>query len=83
MEEEEKEKKEKDNYCYGRLGAKKEDTEEEKVGGTSVLNKQNIHGAFNKFPDFFVQAFKIVLDSWKFTMLLLYILWDNSSIFMI
>ena len=22
-----------------------------------------IYGAFNKFPDFFVQAFKIVLDS--------------------
>ena len=33
-----------------------------------------ICGAFNKFPDFFVQAFKIVIDSWKFTMLLLYIL---------
>ena len=33
-----------------------------------------IHGEFNKFPDFFVQAFKIVVDSWKFTMLLLYIL---------
>ena len=33
-----------------------------------------IYGSFNKFPDFFVQAFKIVIDSWKFTMLLLYIL---------
>ena len=43
----------------------------------------NICGAFNKFPDFFVQAFKIVVDSWKFTMLLLYILWDDSPIFMI
>ena len=31
-------------------------------------------GAFNKFPDFFVQAFKIVVDSWEFSMLLLYIL---------
>ena len=30
--------------------------------------------AFNKFPDFFVQDFKIVVDSLKFTMLLLYIL---------
>ena len=40
-------------------------------------------GAFNKFPDFFVQAFKIVVDSWKFTMLLLYILWDDWPIFMI
>ena len=42
-----------------------------------------IRGALNKFPDFFVQAFKIVEDSWKFTMLLLYILWDDWSIFMI
>ena len=32
---------------------------------------------------FFVQAFKIVIDSWKFTTLLLYILWDNWPIFMI
>ena len=37
-----------------------------------------------KFPDFFfVQAFKIVVDSWKFSMLLLYILWDDWPIFMI
>ena len=40
-------------------------------------------GAFNKVPDFFVQAFKIVIDSWKFTMLLLYILWDDWPIFKI
>ena len=40
-------------------------------------------GAFNKFPDFFVLAFKIIVDSWKFTMLLLYILWDDWPIFMI
>ena len=32
---------------------------------------------------FFVQAFKIVVDSWKFTMLLLYMLWDDWSIFRI
>ena len=32
---------------------------------------------------FFVQAFKIVVDSWKFTILLLYILWDGWPIFMI
>ena len=42
-----------------------------------------LRGAFNKFPDFFVQAFKIVLDSWKLNMLWLYILWDNGPIFMI
>ena len=32
---------------------------------------------------FFVQAFKIVVDSWKFSMLLLYILWYDWPIFMI
>ena len=45
--------------------------------------KNNICGAFNKFPYFFVQAFKIGVDSWKFTMLLLYILWDDWPILMI
>ena len=35
------------------------------------------------FQTFFVQSFKIVVDSWKFSMLLLYILWDNRPIFMI
>ena len=45
-------------------------------------NRQ-ICGVFNKFPEFFVHAFKIVVDSWKFTMLLLYILWDDWPIFMI
>ena len=42
-----------------------------------------IRGAFNKFPDFFIRAFKIIEDSWKFSMLLLYILWDDWPIFMI
>ena len=42
-----------------------------------------IRGAFNKFPDFFVLAFKIVVDSSKFSILLLYILWDNWPMFMI
>ena len=32
---------------------------------------------------FFVQAFKIVVDSWKFSMLLLYILWDDWPFLMI
>ena len=32
---------------------------------------------------FFVWAFKIVIDSWKFSMLLLYILWDGRPTFMI
>ena len=35
------------------------------------------------FQTFFVQAFKIVVDSWKFIMLLIYILWDDWPIFMI
>ena len=35
------------------------------------------------FQTFFVQVFKIVVDSWKFTMLLLYIWWDDWPIFMI
>ena len=35
------------------------------------------------FQTFFVQAFKIVVDAWKFTMLLLYILWDDWPFFMI
>ena len=35
------------------------------------------------FQTFFVQAFKIAVDSWKFSILLLYILWDDWLIFMI
>ncbi len=35
------------------------------------------------FQTFFVWAFKIVIDSWKVSMLLLYILWDDWPIFMI
>ena len=43
----------------------------------------DIHGALNKIPDFFCTASKIVVDSWKFNILLLYILWDGWLIFMI
>ena len=52
---------------------------------TFLLNTQyyQVCGTFNKFPDFFVWALKIIVDSWKFTMLLLYILWDDWPIFMI
>ena len=35
------------------------------------------------FQTFFVWTFKIVVDSWKFSMLLQYILWDDWPIFMI
>ena len=42
----------------------------------------DIRGVYNKFPEFFVWIFKTVVDSWKFSMLLLYILWDDWPIFM-
>ena len=43
-----------------------------------------IRRVFNKFPDFFLyKDFKIVLDSWQFSMLLLYILLNDWPIFMI
>ena len=48
-----------------------------------VVIYPDIRGVFNKFPDFFIWAFKIVVDSWKFSILLLYILWDDRQIFMI
>ena len=35
------------------------------------------------FQILFVWAFKIVVDSWKFNLLLVYILWDDWPIFMI
>ena len=35
------------------------------------------------FQNFFVQAFNIIVDCWNFSMLLLYILWDDWWIFMI
>ena len=48
-----------------------------------LLHMYIIRGEFNKFPDFFVQPFKIVVDTWKFSILLLYILWDDWPIFRI
>ena len=36
-----------------------------------------------RFQTFFLWAFKIVVDSWKFSMLLQYILWDDWPICMI
>ena len=47
------------------------------------LNAIFIRGAYDKFPDLFVWAFTIVVDSWKFSILLLYILWDDWLIFII
>ena len=43
----------------------------------------HIRGAYDKFQNFFLWAFKIVVDFWKFTVLLLHMLWDNWPIFMI
>ena len=51
--------------------------------GLQHINLCKLCGVFDKFPEFFVEAFKIVVDSWKFSMLLLYILWDDWPIFMI
>ena len=42
-----------------------------------------IRWACDRFPDFFLWAFKIVIDSWKLSMLLLDILWDDWPIYMI
>ena len=61
------------------------------TSGTMLKNKPvlvrvfdaRIRGAFNKFSDFFVQIFKTVVDSWKFCMLLLYILGDDRPVFKI
>ena len=39
--------------------------------GTCII--QGVSICLNRFPEFFVQALKIVVDSWKFSMLLLYI----------
>ena len=47
------------------------------------IRRQNYEVHTISFQTFFVWAFKIVVDSWKFTMLLLYILWDDWPIFMI
>ena len=49
----------------------------------SIFYPIYIYEAFNRFQDFFVQAFKIVIDSWKVSMLLLYIIWNDWPIFMI
>ena len=44
---------------------------------------RTVFKTYDRFPDFFVRAFRIVVDSWKFSMLLLYILWDDWPMFMI
>ena len=46
-------------------------------------DKNILRGAFNKLPEIFVQAFNIVVDSWKFSILLIYMLWDDWPFFKI
>ena len=43
----------------------------------------HLRRSFNKFQDFFVWAFEIVVDTWKCSMLFLYTLWDNWAVLMI
>ena len=42
-----------------------------------------VRDEFNKLPDFFFCMSKIDVDSWKFSVLLRYILWDDRPFFMI
>ena len=42
-----------------------------------------LQDAYDKLPDFFVWVFKIGVDSWKFSMLLLNMLWDDCEILLI
>ena len=49
----------------------------------TLISSRLVRGALNKFPDFFLQTFTVVVDSWKFSMLLIYLLWDDWPIFMI
>ena len=42
-----------------------------------------IRGPSISFQTFFIQAFKTVVDSWEFSMLLRFILWDDRPIFII
>ena len=48
-----------------------------------IISWNHIQSAYDKFPNIFVWVFDIVVDFWKFSMLLLYILWDDWPIFMI
>ena len=43
----------------------------------------DVRESFNKFPDFFLQVFRIVVDSWTFSRSLQYILWVDWPILMI
>ena len=51
------------------------------VGSNCILAKKYV-GPSISFQTFLFEVFKIVVVSWKFTMLLLYILWDDWPVFM-
>ena len=54
----------------------------DKVEMLKILLLSNYVVPSISFQPFFVQALKIVIDSWNFTMLLLYIWWDDWPIIM-
>ena len=39
-----------------------------------MITNYNLRGAFNRFTDFFVHAFKIVVDSWKFAVIAIHLM---------
>ena len=53
------------------------------VSEAKLSASKKVRGAFNKFPAFFVLAFKIVVYSSKVSILLLYILWEDWPIVVI
>ena len=54
-----------------------------RCGNCITSRIERYEGHTISFQTFFVWAFKIIVDSWKFTLLLLYTLWDDWPIFMI
>ena len=69
-------------FCSGNLGGPHYSQFYSSLVGKYLL-ESHLRGAYDKFTDFFVQAFKIVVDTWNISMLLLYILWDDWTILMI
>ena len=57
--------------------------DKEKARRMAIEKILNLLSAYDKFPDIFVLAFKFGIDSWKFSMVLLYILCDDWQTFMI
>ena len=66
-------------FVFDRIVSKKKKKKKKEI--ISYLINHEVHTI--SFQTFFVWAFKIVVDSWKFSILLLYIGWDDWPIFMI